>query len=35
LEQIVKEKKTAEEERAQLQIEFAKAVREFKFDRKL
>ncbi len=35
LEQIVKEKKAAEEEQAQLQNELAKAVREFKFDRKL
>ncbi len=35
LEQIVKEKKAAEEEQAQLQIELAKAVKEFKFDRKL
>ena len=35
LEQIAKEKKAAEEERIQLQSELAKAVREFKFDRKL
>ncbi len=35
LEQIEKEKKAAEAEQAQLQNELAKAVREFKFDRKL
>ncbi len=35
LEQIEKEKKAAEEEQGQLQSELSKAVREFKFDRKL
>jgi len=35
LEQIEKEKKAAEEEQGRLQIELSKAVREFKFDRKL
>lgn len=35
LEQIEKEKKTAEAEQGQLRSELAKAVREFKFDRKL
>lgn len=35
LEQIDKEKKAAEEEQGRLQIELSKAVREFKFDRKL
>ncbi len=35
LEQIVKEKKAAEEEQARLELELEKAVKEFKFDRKL
>ena len=35
LKQITKEKKAAEEEQERLQIELAKAVKEFKFDRKL
>ena len=35
LEQIVKEKKAAEEQQVQLQSELQKAVKEFKFDRKI
>ena len=35
LEQIVKEKKAAEDEQARLESQLEKAVKEFKFDRKL